>query len=89
MLAYTNVIDDKDTFLVVSFVSMIIAGVGGALMSVPAMSLMVSHTKKSDREKNFGLLEMSAGLGLLIGPLLGAFLYDIGGFSMPFVTLGK
>ena len=35
-----------------------------------------------------GICEISTGLGYMIGPPLGGFLYSVGGFSMPFIVLG-
>ena len=49
------------------------------------MSLLISHSKKEDREQNIGLLEVATGLGLLLGPLNGSLLHSIGGFALPFL----
>lgn len=35
-----------------------------------------------------GIMETSAGLGYTAGPVLGGFLYELGGFQMPFFVLG-
>lgn len=34
-----------------------------------------------------GLCEAASGIGLLMGPLMGAALYEIGGYLLPFFTL--
>jgi MFS family permease len=39
------------------------------------------------KELYIGILEAGVGIGLLLGPLLGAFLYSIGGFILPFWTV--
>ncbi|XP_015787967.1 MFS-type transporter SLC18B1 [Tetranychus urticae] len=36
----------------------------------------------------FGLLEMCASVGMIIGPLAGGFLYEYGGFGLPFFVAG-
>jgi len=36
----------------------------------------------------FGLLETATGLGMMVGPALGGILYQVGGFTLPFVVLG-
>lgn len=36
----------------------------------------------------FGILEMAAGLGFMIGPAIGGVLFQISGFALPFMTLG-
>lgn len=35
------------------------------------------------------LLEIGAGVGLTLGPLVGSVLFDIGGIKAPFVTFGS
>ena len=35
-----------------------------------------------------GILEAGIGLGLLFGPIIGALLYKVGGYSCPFWTVG-
>jgi len=35
-----------------------------------------------------GILEAGIGVGILIGPILGSILAELGGFSCPFWTLG-
>ncbi|CAJ0947337.1 unnamed protein product, partial [Mesorhabditis belari] len=36
-----------------------------------------------------GILETFGGLGFTLGPLIGGFLYDVGGFQVPFILLGS
>lgn len=33
-------------------------------------------------------METSAGFGFTAGPMIGAALYDLGGFQLPFIVLG-
>jgi MFS family permease len=35
-----------------------------------------------------GFYEISTGLGMIIGPLLGGCLYNVGGFGLPFWVVG-
>jgi MFS family permease len=35
-----------------------------------------------------GLLQTFTGLGMLLGPILGSFLFKLGGFKLPFFTVG-
>lgn len=39
-----------------------------------------------EREKYIGWIEASFGLGMLFGPLLGAVMYNYGGYQCPFIT---
>ena len=41
---------------------------------------------RKNREKYIGWCEAAGGTGFLFGPLMGAVLYGIGGFILPFVT---
>ena len=45
----------------------------------------MSSFPPGDRDKYIGMVEAMNGLGLLIGPLAGALLYQIGGFALPFI----
>jgi len=50
------------------------------------MAIITSEYKK-DKEQMIGLCEAASGIGLLMGPLMGAALYEIGGYLLPFFTL--
>jgi MFS family permease len=52
------------------------------------MAIVANHYK-DDRERAIGLIEASSGVGLLLGPFFGALLYEIGGYMLPFVAMGK
>jgi MFS family permease len=38
--------------------------------------------------KIFGYIEGSAGIGLALGPFLGALLYEVDGYYFPFLIIG-
>ena len=48
------------------------------------MAMVVSGSKDSEREQNIGLIEMATGIGFLLGPIWGSFMYQMGGYSAPF-----
>lgn len=52
------------------------------------MAIIARHYK-DEREKTIGLMEASSGIGLLLGPFFGAILYQLGGYVLPFFTVGK
>jgi len=35
-----------------------------------------------------GILQTFTGLGMLMGPIIGGYLFKLGGFSLPFYTVG-
>ena len=47
------------------------------------LALLTCHYK-NDREKVIGMLETSMMIGMLLGPVLGAGMYSIGGYLGPF-----
>ena len=81
-------VDDPTTFIVLSFVWKFLCGVGAGINSTASFAIIATHYQ-NDREKTIGMLESSAGIGLLIGPLAGGFLYEIGGFILPFFVFCK
>lgn len=62
-------------------------GIGAGLNSTSAMAIVATHYKQ-EREKMIGLMESSAGVGLLMGPVVGSILYSIGGYILPFFSVG-
>ena len=52
-----------------------------------AIAIIANHYP-TERELNLGILESGTGLGLLLGPIIGAILYAIGGYVAPFWTVG-
>ena len=62
-------------------------GIGAGLNTTCAIAVIINHFPE-DRELNLGILEGGCGLGLLLGPMIGSFLYALGGYQAPFFTLG-
>lgn len=81
-------VEDKHTFIGFSFIWKFICGVGAGINSTSSFAIIATHYKQ-DREKAIGMLEASSGIGLLLGPLFGSILYELGGYIMPFITTGK
>lgn len=55
-------------------------------MNNTAVMAMLSGLKNEDRERSIGYLEVSNGIGILCGPLIGALLFNIGGYHFPFLV---
>lgn len=87
-LAYITTIDDPAKFLRISFIVQAIGGVGSGANSVASMALMIAVSKKEERDRNIGLFEGFTGLGFMAGPLIGSFLFTVGGYIMPFAFSG-
>ena len=88
MLGYLEYIEDDELFLQLSFFAQILGGLGAGANSTSSMAILSSFPQ-SEREKYIGWVEASFGIGLLFGPMIGALLYTIGGYVMPFITFGK
>ena len=76
-------------FLACSFTAQMIGGFGSGINAVASMAMVVSSSKASEREQNIGFVEMATGIGFLIGPIWGSFMFQVGGYSAPFGSTGK
>lgn len=81
-------VHDKTTFVVFSFIWKFLCGMGAGINSTSSMAIISKHYKK-DRERTIGMMEASSGIGLLLGPFIGAILYQIGGYVLPFFATGN
>jgi len=45
---------------------------------------ILSSMDSKQRDKYIGWGEAAVGLGMLLGPVIGGLLYEIGGYTMPF-----
>jgi len=88
-LAYITTINDPVRFLRISFIVQAIGGIGSGANSVASMALLIAVSKKEERDRNIGLFEAFTGLGFMTGPLVGSFLYTVGGYIMPFAFSGS
>lgn len=59
---------------------------GAGLNSTATLAVLTSHYPER-REEIMGYHEAAVGLGFLLGPLIGAGLYSIGGYALPFFGL--
>lgn len=61
----------------------ILGGIGAGANSTASMAVLSSF-RTDEREQYIGWIESATGIGLLFGPLLGALLYNIGDYYLPF-----
>jgi len=65
----------------------LLQGVGSAMEETAAYAIIADI--EPDRVSFFlGICEISTGVGYMIGPPLGGWLFSLGGFTMPFLVLG-
>ena len=74
-------------FAAFCFTMRLIQGIGSAFEET-AMYAIIADLDKENVTLYLGICEISTGLGYMIGPPLGGFLYSWGGFAAPFIVLG-
>ena len=80
-------VEDITTFLVLSYLIRIVEGVGAAATWNSNLSILMA--KFPERKASVkAWCDASFNLGLTLGPVLGAFMFEAGGFCLPFVVTG-
>ena len=87
-LGLLDFVDDKLLFILFSFIWKFLCGIGAGINSTSSFAIISTHYKQ-EREKYIGYMENAAGLGLLLGPTAGSVLYKLGGYKLPFISMGK
>ncbi|XP_047028533.1 MFS-type transporter SLC18B1-like [Helicoverpa zea] len=80
-------IEDTVTFTTLCFVVRGMEALGASAYST-ASYVFVVNTFPDSIGSVLGILETFIGLGMSVGPAIGGLLYTIGGFGLPFYTLG-
>lgn len=62
-------------------------GFGAGCNTTVCFSIITSHFP-DEKQNLIAILEAGIGGGILIGPIIGASLHEVGGYSCPFWTLG-
>lgn len=81
-------LDDPVAYGVLCFICRIVEGFGNCCLNSATSSLIC--TQYSDNMGNLmGITQTFTGLGMLAGPVVGSFLYELGGFKLPFFVMGS
>ncbi|XP_046442778.1 MFS-type transporter SLC18B1-like [Daphnia pulex] len=80
-------IDDTTAFIGLSFAVRVIEALGSAAFLTAAFAIIAAEFPSSIAT-TFACLETFFGLGLIVGPTLGGFLFQMGGYMLPFTVLG-
>lgn len=78
---------NRTSFVLFSFLWKFLCGLGAGINSTSSFAIIATQYKK-ERVKAVGMLESAAGIGLLLGPFVGAILYSFGGYVLPFFVTG-
>lgn len=74
-------------FIMLAFIIRILEGIGAASFTTPSYTATAEEFPH-DQATILSLLETSFGLGLIFGPTLGGWLYEVGDYLLPFFSLG-
>lgn len=84
---FLNRVNDGKSFIALSFVIRILEACGNSAFLSSSFTL-VAQMFPNTVSTVFGVVEMSFGVGMILGPTVGRALYQLGGFTTPFGVLG-
>ncbi|XP_026763916.2 MFS-type transporter SLC18B1-like [Galleria mellonella] len=87
MFGTLALVEDKTTFTALCFVVRGMEALGASAYSTASYVFVVNAFPDSIGSV-LGILETFVGLGMSVGPAIGGLLYSIGGFGLPFYSLG-
>ncbi|GAB6026949.1 hypothetical protein CHUAL_013620 [Chamberlinius hualienensis] len=76
-----------DAFLTLAFIIRVVEAAGNAGYLTAGFSIIAKEFPDNVATA-FGTLETFFGLGIIAGPTIGGALYEVGGYTLPFVALG-
>lgn len=88
LFGFLNRMNGTTMFLAFSFIIRIVEALGNAAFITTAFSIIAQEFPLNVASA-FATLETFFGLGLIAGPTVGGALYELGGFTLPFVVLGS
>lgn len=74
-------------FIILSFVIRIVEALGNAAFLIATFAIIAKEFP-DNVATTFASLETCFGLGLIVGPTVGGILYQVGGYTTPFVVMG-
>lgn len=75
-------------FITLAFIIRILEGFGAASFTTPSYTATAEEFP-NDQATILSILETAFGLGLICGPTIGGWLYEIGSYVLPFLALGS
>ena len=79
---------DTKIYFILALVLRGIQAIGCAGYFTASYALLVESWNGSRLCMALGIYEMATGLGMISGPILGSALFEAGGFSLPFYSVG-
>ncbi|KAG7163415.1 MFS-type transporter SLC18B1-like [Homarus americanus] len=87
LFGFLDRMNDTATFIGFSFAVRIVEALGNAAFVTSAFSIIANEFPKNVGSA-FATMETFFGVGLIVGPTVGGALYELGGYTLPFVSLG-
>lgn len=87
LFSFIDVIPSKAGFIASAMITRLIEGIGAACLLAAGTSLLTTSFT-SNLSRAMTLYSVSLGLGLFVGPIIGAMFYKIGGYRLPFIGVG-
>lgn len=87
LFGFIEYIENPHTFIFVCLLIRFVEGAGFAAFFTSALTVVVDSFP-SDPGYYVGLTESIVTLGMIMGPPIGSYLYEIGSFSLPLFTFG-
>ncbi|XP_045590438.1 MFS-type transporter SLC18B1 [Procambarus clarkii] len=87
MFGFLDRINNTTAFIGLSFAIRIVEAMGNSGFLTASFSIIAKEFP-DNVGATFASLETCFGLGMIVGPTLGGALFELGGYTLPFVTLG-
>ena len=87
IFGFLDKVNDSKAYLGLSLVLRVLEALGSAAYFTGSMS-MIAAEFPSRVATMFAVNELFFGFGLIIGPTVGGALYQVGGFTLPFLVVG-
>ena len=81
-------VEDGVLFFTLSVCFRVLIGLGDSAAVPASYNLAEKEVSPKNRGKTLTMLEFWFGVGSALGPSIGGYLYDAGGFSLPFIVTG-
>lgn len=79
--------DNPKLFIALSFIARFFQGFGDSMLVIASYSVITS-TMPDNKEKYIGQIEGSIGIGIIVGPIIGSFIYGLVNYEWVFYSFG-
>jgi len=88
LFGFLSYIRDGTLYFVLSLAIRVFTALGESIVAPTAYPLGSNQVSEANKGKATSIVESCFGIGTVFGPVLGGFLYDLGGFGFPFWLSG-